>query len=69
MKRPAFFSFHYDNDAWRASQVRNIGVVDGNVPVSDNDWETVKRGGDKAIARWIDKQLKYKQVVIVLIGS
>lgn len=68
MKRPAFFSFHYENDAWRASQVRNIGVVDGNVPVSDNDWETVKCGGGKAIARWIDEQLKYKQVVIVLIG-
>lgn len=69
MKRPAFFSFHYANDSWRAGQVRNIGVVDGNIPVSDNDWEKVKRGGDRAIARWIDEQLKYKQVVIVLIGS
>jgi len=28
MKRPAFFSFHYDNDAWRASLVRNIGAVE-----------------------------------------
>lgn len=69
MKRPAFFSFHYDNDVWRASQVRNIGAVEGSAPVSDNDWETIKKGGDRAIANWIEDQLKYKQIVIVLIGS
>lgn len=69
MKRPAFFSFHYDNDAWRAALVRNIGAVEGSEPVSTNDWEAVKRGGDRAIANWIDAQLKYKQIVIVLIGA
>lgn len=69
MKRPAFFSFHYGNDVSRASLVRNIGVVEGNEPLSDNDWEKVKRGGDTAIERWIENQLKYKQIVIVLIGS
>ena len=69
MKRPAFFSFHFDNDIWRANQVRNIGVVDGNQPVSGNEWEAVKRGGDRAIMNWIEDQLKYKQILIVLIGS
>lgn len=69
MKRPAFFSFHFDNDIWRANQVRNIGVVDGNQPVSGNDWETIKRGGNHAIMNWIEGQLKYKQILIVLIGS
>lgn len=69
MKRPAFFSFHFDNDIWRANQVRNIGAVDGNQPVSGNDWEEIKRGGSNAIANWIENQLKYKQIVIVLIGS
>lgn len=69
MKRPAFFSFHFDNDIWRANQVRNIGVVDGNQPVSGNDWEAIKRGGDHAIMNWIEGQLKYKQILIVLIGS
>jgi len=59
MKRPAFFSFHFDNDIWRANQVRNIGVVDGNQPVSGNDWEAIKRKGDRAIANWIEDQLKY----------
>ena len=69
MKRQVFFSFHYFRDAWRASQVRNIGVMEGNAPVSDNDWETVKRGGDAAIQRWIDNQLQYRSCTIVLIGQ
>jgi hypothetical protein len=41
MGRKAFFSFHFKNDVIRASQVRNMGVLEGNEPVSDNSWETV----------------------------
>lgn len=69
MKRKTFFSFHFVNDSWRASQVRNIGIVEGNEPVSDNDWEEVKKKGDKAIENWIDNQLKGKSCTIVLIGA
>ena len=69
MTRKAFYSFHYKSDAWRASQVRNMGVVDGNAPVHDNKWEEVKKGGDKAIKEWIDTQLKGRSVTIVLIGA
>ena len=69
MARRVFFSFHFDNDAWRAGQVRNIGSVEGNEPVSDNDWEKVKRGGNAAIEKWIDDQLKGRSCVVVLIGS
>jgi hypothetical protein len=29
--RKVFYSFHYMPDAWRASQVRNMGVVEGPV--------------------------------------
>lgn len=36
-KRQVFYSFHFKNDSWRAGQVRNIGVVEGNTPVSSND--------------------------------
>ena len=35
-------------DNWRASQVRNMGVVEGSPAATDNDWEAVKRGGDAA---------------------
>lgn len=69
MTRRVFYSFHYIPDNWRASQVRNIGVVDGNQAATDNDWETVKRGGDAAIERWIDGQMSGRTCTVVLIGS
>ena len=69
MARRVFFSFHYKPDNWRTAEVRNMGVVEGNAPVSDNDWETVKRGGDAAIRRWINEQIQGKSCAIVLIGS
>ena len=67
-RRRVFFSFHYKPDNWRAAQVRNMGMVEGNTPVSDNDWESVTRGGDAAIKRWIDRQMYGKSCAIVLIG-
>ena len=69
VKRRVFYSFHYNPDSWRASQVRNIGVVEGNRPATDNDWESVKRGGDPAIARWIKGQMRGKSCTIVLVGT
>jgi hypothetical protein len=69
MARNVFYSFHYDADAWRASQVRNMGVIEGNVPCSDNDWESVKRGGDKAIEKWIAEQLAGRTCAVVLVGG
>jgi hypothetical protein len=69
MARKVFYSFHYDLDAWRASQVRNMGVIEGNAPVSDNIWEAVKKGGDKAIEKWIADQLVGKSCAVVLVGA
>jgi hypothetical protein len=37
MAHRVFFSFHYKPDCWRASQVRNMGVVDGNKLYQIND--------------------------------
>lgn len=69
MKRKVFYSFHYDNDVMRTQLIRNIGMLEGNTPVSANDWETVKRGGENAVKKWIDDNMKYKDCVVVLIGS
>ena len=69
MARKAFYSFHYKPDASRAGQVRNIGVVEGNTPVSDNDWETVTKGGEAAIKKWIAKQMHGRSCTIVLVGT
>ena len=69
MTRRAFYSFEYLKDNWRASQVRQMGVVEGNINAISNEWEKVARQTDTAIRKWIDEQMSGKGVVIVLIGA
>ena len=69
MATPVFYSFHFDNDVFRVQQIRNIGVIEDNKPVSANDWEEVKRKGDSSIEKWIDDNMKYRRCIIVLIGE
>lgn len=68
-KRQVFYSFHYKKDCWRAATVRSIGVIEGNKPAPDNDWETVTTRGDQAIKKWIADQMKYRSCTIVLAGE
>jgi len=69
MVRKVFYSFHFDNDNWRAGQVRNIGSVEGDKPVNGNRWEDVKSKSDSAIKVWIDDNLQDKSCLVVLIGE
>ena len=69
MTRKVFYSFHFDNDAWRAAQVRNMGVVDGSEPIRGNRWEDVKAKSDDEIEEWINDNLKDKSCLVVLIGE
>lgn len=69
MARKVFFSFYYAGDGWRASQVRNMGALEGNAPCSDNDWEQVKKGGEKGIEKWIADQLVGRSCTVVLVGG
>lgn len=68
-REPVFYSFHFDNDVFRVQQVRNMGVIDENAPVSPNDWEEVRRKGDASIQKWIDDNMAYRRCVVVLVGS
>lgn len=68
-KRQVFYSFHFDNDVMRVQQIRNIGVIEGNTPVTPNRWEEIKKQGDAAIEQWIDDNMKDKKCVIVLVGQ
>lgn len=68
-KRKVFYSFHYNSDVFRVQQIRNMGVIEGNTPVTPNQWETLKRTGKTAVRKWIKENLKNKSCVIVLIGS
>jgi len=69
MAKSVFYSFHYDNDAWRVQQIINMGALDGQIPLNSQEWEAVKKKGDAAIQKWIDEQMSYKKAVVVLIGS
>lgn len=70
MARKVFFSFHYERDVWRASQVRNSGVTRDDAGFSDAaSWEEVKKKGSDGIKKWIDDQLTGTSVTIVLIGA
>lgn len=68
-KRQIFYSFHFANDVMRVQQIRNIGALEQNEPVSKNDWETVKKKGDAAIKKWINDNMNYRSCVVVLIGA
>lgn len=69
MARRVFFSFHYKPDVIRASQVRQIGALEGNKSATDNDWEKITSGGDPAIKKWIEDQLKGRSCTVVLVGQ
>lgn len=68
-KRQVFFSFEFNKDAWRASQVRNMGKVDDSSTFSDNDWEEVKEKTDAKIKEWIDNQMNKRSCLVVLVGK
>ena len=73
MARRVFFSFHYDRDIFRVSQVRNSGVVTSKYQesgfIDHASWESLKKQGDEAIKRWINGQLDGASVTVVLIGA
>jgi hypothetical protein len=53
MARRVFFSFHYERDIWRASQIRNSWVTKPDREYAGfwdaASWEEVKKKGDEAI--------------------
>lgn len=69
MARHVFYSFHYQPDSHRASQVREMNTFEGQEVLGSNDWEKVKRAGDGAVFRWIEDQMQGKSCTVVLIGS
>lgn len=71
MARRVFFSFHYDEDINRSMTVRNSWVTQGKEAtgfIDKAEFEKVKKNGESAVCRWIDKQLEGTSVTVVLIG-
>jgi len=73
MARRVFFSFHYERDIFRVSQVRNSDVskrtYEGSGFIDHADWESLECQGHEAIKRWINGQLNGASVTVVLIGA
>jgi hypothetical protein len=73
MARRVFFSFHYERDIMRVSQVRNSGITKAGYEnagfIDHADWEALERTGEAAIKRWINTQLDGASVTVVLIGA
>jgi hypothetical protein len=72
MARKTFFCFRYDQDYWRAINVRNSWI--GNERIAAGffepaEWEDVKKEPDSVIENWIDSHLHDTSVTVVLIGA
>lgn len=72
MARRTFFSFHYERDVWRATNVRNSAKLKtGVMPewIEASLWESAKSTSDAALKRLIDEALVGTTVTAVLIGA
>lgn len=70
--RRVFFSFHYERDIWRASNVRQSGAIDAKARAGFSDaslWEKTKKQGDQEIRHLINVGLEGTSVTVVLIGA
>ena len=70
--RRTFFSFHYQRDVWRASNIRNAGQFDARAAAGWDDaslWEATKKRGKEAVQQLIDNGLRNTSVTVVLIGA
>ncbi len=71
MARRVFFSFHHQDDSWRVAQVRNSWLLrkgQTNTFLDAAAWESVRRKGDAAVKKWIDREMNGTGVTVVLIG-
>lgn len=71
--RRVFFSFHFQRDSFKVSQIRNSWLgnraFEGQPYLDKAAWESIERRGDAAIKNWIDSQMNGTSVTVVLIGS
>lgn len=68
MPRKVFYSFYYQQDCWRVSQIKQMGAVEGQRLLNSNEWEQIERQ-PQGIKRWINAAMQGKSCVVVLIGE
>ncbi|MEZ0542549.1 TIR domain-containing protein [Fibrella arboris] len=72
MARKVFFSFHYERDSHRVSQIRECNSITQHfikTPfLPKSEWESIERTGPIAIKKWIDSNMEGTSVVILCFG-
>lgn len=68
-KRKVFFSYDYNKDASKVEEIRALGLVNDNKPVSKEKWNEICSMGDEAIKKWIDDSMSEKDCIVVFIGE
>lgn len=71
MAHRTFFSFYYDDDIWRASNVRKSGALNQDEIefIDASLWEEAETEGDAEVRKLIDEALEKSTVTCVLIGE
>jgi len=71
MAHRTFFSFYYDDDIWRATNVRKCGALSsGDIEFIDASlWEEAQAKGEATVKALIDAALARATVTAVLIGA
>ena len=69
MARHAFYSLHYDGDRSRVAGVRASKALVPNQELELAEWDKLKRSGELAVKRWIEKSLQGRSCTVVLIGA
>lgn len=74
MARRTFFSFHYQEDVWRACNVRNCWVVNPDLEESEGFYdssvfEASKKESDEVLKTFLRNGLKNTSVTCVLAGQ
>lgn len=69
LSRSVFTSFHYKQDCMRVQHVKQMGALAGQPLLDSQRWESIKRGGEDEIKRYIAREMRGKDCLVVLIGS
>lgn len=72
LARRVFFSFHHEDDIWRANQIRNANVVAGPRVAGffdHSEYEEANKTGKDGTRRMILEHLQDTTVTVVLIGT
>lgn len=72
MARKVFFSFHYQRDSHRVSQIRECNSITQHFTRSPflpkSEWESIERTGSRAIQNWIDSNMTGTSVIVLCFG-